>query len=98
VGLLPQAIDELNRLGYTVEVCDLRTPRATFTPDPKRLWDLSSDDRSMIQSVAREYLGRIEVAGPRDAFEKTVALCRAFPKARFLVAIATNRDAHTCVA
>ena len=93
-GLVPRACALLEGLGYTIEVDDRRRTSPRFRADPGFVAGLSDEARELVDAIDRVYQGQIEVRGDRDAYQKTLLVCRAFPWARLAVGVATRKDAY----
>jgi hypothetical protein len=92
-GLIPRIHMALREAGYQVEIEDLREPSPRFVVDEDHVARLGGSQRAIVAAVAREHLGQIEVRGPSDAAKVAARICRAFPRARILLATATKRAA-----
>jgi hypothetical protein len=92
-GLLPRVLGFLEEHGYRVRMEDRRTAARGLRTDPGVLDGCAEQDRRMLRAVARELLGQIEASGPGEAERQCALICRFFPKARVVVAVATRRQA-----
>src|SRR5205807_626796 len=80
--------------GYDVHVDDQRTTAPPLHVATDFVDACDAGERALVDSLARERLGQIEVGGWEDAVDKCVLVARAFPQARVVAAVATRRQAR----
>ena len=91
-GLLPRCVAELEAQGYEVNVADERRYGRRFEVDKELREAVNDDDQTFLEAVAREPLGQVEARGFRDAVRKAALVCKLFPKARVVAAVAAKRS------
>jgi hypothetical protein len=92
-GLLPRCRAELEAHGYQVEVEDCRRFGRRFEVDDPFVAEADGDVKPLLEALAREPLGQVEVRGLTDTVEKIVLIHGLFPKARLAIAVAARRQA-----
>jgi hypothetical protein len=94
VGLLSRLRAELERNAYRVEVVDLRKRRKRLRVASDLLGTLCPQQRALVETIGRDFLGQLELRGHNEAVENCALICPAFPVARVVLAVATQRQAH----
>jgi hypothetical protein len=93
-GLVPRIRRAMESYGYGVTIVDQRQPDVRMTVDPAVVSIVTTAEASMLETVAREPLGQVEIAGDDDAIRLCVMVTQAFPTARFVVGVGTRRQAQ----
>jgi hypothetical protein len=91
-GLLSRARAALEEGGFAVDVDDRRVFKKRSRADEEVIQAAGEDDRRLMEALAFEPLGQVEVRGFRDAVEKVALMRRLFPRARVVVAAASRRE------
>jgi hypothetical protein len=93
-GLLGRVLRALSERGYQWEIDDGRKDGQLWTIDSRVFDEAEPDEQSLLQACAKHFLGQIEVRSAADALTKITQVVRGFRKARFVIAVATYRDAY----
>jgi hypothetical protein len=92
-GLLGRVSRELESAGYTLRISDMRPFDPRMVVDPAERSRLGPDESGLLDAVARNPLGRIEVANASAAVDQCLLLIRSLPRARFTVGVPTRSAA-----
>jgi hypothetical protein len=92
-GLLPRCQAELEANGYEVEIEDCRRFGPRFEIDDQFVAEADDVARPLLEALAHQPLGQVEVhGGITDTVEKIALVRKLFPRARLVVAAAARRQ------
>jgi hypothetical protein len=92
-GQVPRVADLLQRSGVPVRITDDRHYSDVHTPDPHALAG-EAHYRDLLLALQGHPLGQIVPRQPREIPDILASICRVFPQARIVVAVATKRQAR----
>ena len=92
-GSTPRVEALLQHHGVQVRRTDNRRYSDVHTPDPEALAG-EAPYQDLLLALQRHPLGQIVPRQPRETPDILASICRAFPKARIVAAVATKRQAR----
>jgi hypothetical protein len=94
-GCVPRVCDALTSTGVSVVVRDHRHfDGERYQSDPEKLNELPAGDATVINAIANNPIGQIEVRNLSDMVHDIACIASAYPRARIVIATGRHRDAY----